>query len=139
MNNTPIYIVSACLIGLCTRYDGQLKKSSSCIDILKNKVWIPLCPEQLGGLPTPREAAVLAGGDGHQVLAGTARVLTKSGADVTAEFIQGAKQVLQIASHQKITTVYLKARSPSCGVSGTIGVTAALLEEHGIKVVEFDT
>lgn len=133
----PLYLVSACLVGLCTRYDGELKKSDTCLEALDSTVWIPICPEQLGGLPTPREAAVIHGGDGHQVLAGTAEVLTKSGDNVTTPFIRGALQVLQIAKQQGILAAYLKARSPSCGVSGTIGVTAALLKEHNIKVTEF--
>lgn len=133
----PIYLVSACLVGLCTRYDGKLKESGACIDTMQQSVWIPICPEQLGGLPTPREAADIHGGNGHDVLQGHAKVLTKSGIDVSAQFIKGAKQVLKIASQQQIQGAYLKARSPSCGVTAIIGVTAALLKEHGFHVSEF--
>ncbi len=104
---------------------------------LKNAIWIPVCPEQLGGLPTPREAADITGGNGQDVLDGEARVLTKNGTDLSTEFIRGAKQVLQIAQSQNIQTAFLKARSPSCAVNGNIGVTAALLQSYGIKIVEF--
>ncbi len=131
-----IYLVSACLIGLCTRYDGQSKKNPDCLATLKDVVWIPVCPEQLGGLPTPREAADITGGDGQDVLNGKARVLTKGGVDLTADFIRGAEQVLHIARSQNIQAALLKARSPSCAVTGTIGVTAALLQKSGIEVTE---
>ena len=131
-----IYLVSACLVGLCTRYDGQSKENPDCLLKLKDAVWIPVCPEQLGGLPTPREAADITGGDGRDVLNGKARVRTKGGVDLTADFIRGAEQVLQIARSQNIQAALLKARSPSCAVSGTIGVTAALLQKSGIEVTE---
>lgn len=135
-NSKPLYIVSACLVGLCTRYDGQIKEYSTCLNILSSSSWIPVCPEQLGGLPTPREPADIHGGDGHDVLTGTAKVLTKSGEDVSPQFIKGAKQVLQIAKAQSITKAFLKARSPSCAASSPVGVTCALLRENGIAVEE---
>lgn len=130
-------LVSACLVGLCTRYDGLTKINSSCLEQLKSLHWIPICPEQLGGLATPREAADIVGGSGIDVLAGKAQVVTKRGKDVTAEFILGAEQVLQIAQSQHIDMAFLKARSPSCAVHGRIGVTAALLQSHGIELHEF--
>lgn len=132
----PFYIVSGCLVGLCTRYDGEIKEYSTCINILSKANWIPVCPEQLGGLPTPREAADIHDGDGHDVLAGTAKVITKSGEDITPQFISGARQVLQIAKMQNITKAILKARSPSCAASSPVGVTCALLRENGIVVDE---
>lgn len=133
----PIYLVSACLVGLCTRYDGKIKENHNCIARLKKAHWIPVCPEQLGGLPTPREAADITGGDGADVLAGTARVLTKSGIDITKQFIQGAEQALHLARMQNVQAVFLKARSPSCAVTGKIGVTAALLRAAGYQLTEF--
>jgi uncharacterized protein YbbK (DUF523 family) len=136
-NQNPPCLVSACLVGLCTRYDGLTKVSSSCLEQLKSLHWIPICPEQLGGLPTPREAADIVGGDGIDVLAGKAKVVAKSGTDLTAEFILGAEQVLQIARSQHIAAAFLKARSPSCAVHGRVGVTAALLQSHGIQLHEF--
>ena len=137
MQNKPsTCLVSACLVGLCTRYDGQTKESPDFLSQINGTDWIPVCPEQLGGLPTPREAADLCGGDGMDVLAGKAKVVTKSGMDLTAEFIRGAEQVLQIARLQHITKAFLKARSPSCAVHGRIGVTAALLKSAGIQLTE---
>lgn len=132
-----IFLVSACLTGLCTRYDGKLKPSSSCLEKLAGHHWIPVCPEQLGGLPTPRTAADIVGGDGRDVLAGKASVIDRQGNDVTGNFIAGARQCLSIARSQGITTALLKARSPSCGLAPAIGVTAALLSANGIKVIEY--
>jgi uncharacterized protein YbbK (DUF523 family) len=132
-----LYLVSACLVGLCTRYDGTVKPSTACLDFLADHSYIPICPEQLGGLPTPRPAAEIIGGNGFSVLRGETTVCTKDGNDVSAPFIQGAKQVLQIAQTQAITAVCLKARSPSCAISGCTGVTAALLNQHGFKLLEF--
>ena len=136
-NQQPTFLISACLVGLCTRYDGQTKANPDCLSQIKTTNWVPICPEQLGGLPTPREAADIIDGDGKDVLAGKARVVTKSGIDLTAEFIRGAEQVLQIAQLQHPSMAFLKARSPSCAVSGKIGVTAALLQANGIEVKEF--
>jgi len=131
-----IYLVSACLIGLKTRYDGKILPAAACIRNVAGEVYIPVCPEQLGGLPTPRIAADLVGGDGHDVLAGRARVVSRTGEDVTGNFILGAKQVLAIARQQKITKVFFKAGSPSCGLAPNIGVAAALLQAEGYSIVE---
>lgn len=135
--SSKIYIVSSCLVGLCTRYDAKTSENIVCRKRLINNIYIPVCPEQMGGLTTPREAADITGGDGHDVLAGKAKVLTKSGKDVTKAFIQGARQVLSIASAQQIDTILLKSRSPSCAVQGKIGVTAALLQQNGYFVEDF--
>nr|WP_320011367.1 DUF523 domain-containing protein [uncultured Desulfobulbus sp.] len=133
----PRCLVSACLLGLCTRYDGKSKPSSACVQHLAPFHWIPVCPEQLGGLPTPRSPAQLIDGDGHAVLAGTARVIDKQGIDRTSAFIQGAHMVLSLAQMQQVTYAFFKARSPSCGLSPTAGVTTALLQQHGIEVISF--
>lgn len=131
-------LVSACLAGLCTRYDNQIIVNDSCIQQIKSTTWIPVCPEQLGGLPTPRPPADIIGGRGIDVLNGTAKVLCRNdGTDVTSAFIKGAYQVLEIAKRQQVSRVLLKARSPSCGVAQQ-GVTAALLEKHGITLEEFE-
>jgi len=139
-SNCPeICLVSSCLVGLLTRYDGRQKTPDpECMARLKNTAWIPVCPEQLGGLPTPREPADIVGGTGRDVLDGKAKVLTRTeNRDCTQEFIRGAEQVLSIARNQNISTVLLKARSPSCGVNNIPGVTAALLQKHGFKILEF--
>jgi uncharacterized protein YbbK (DUF523 family) len=133
-----IYLVSACLLGLKTRYDGRAISSAACRKAVAGGVCIPVCPEQLGGLPTPRVAADLVGGDGHDILAGRARVITRIGEDVTDNFILGAGQVLEIARQQDIAKVFLKARSPSCGLAPNIGVTAALLQKEGFDVVAME-
>jgi len=132
-----ICLVSACLIGLCTRYDAKLKKNNECLNHIDDFTWIPVCPEQLGGLPTPREAADISGGNGFDVLKGNAKVISKSGSDVTKEFITGAEQVLFIAQQQHITKAFLKSGSPSCGAGEKTGVTTALLRQNGVDVMEF--
>ena len=137
ISSPRIYLVSACLVGLKTRYDGCLKPDRACISELSGSIWIPVCPEQLGGLPTPRTAAYIVGGDGNDVLLGRASVVTREGKDVTNQFVLGAKQVLEIAEFQEIAEIYLKARSPSCGITPQTGVTAALLMSRGYKVREF--
>jgi uncharacterized protein YbbK (DUF523 family) len=134
---TAIYLVSACLVGLCSRYDGQTRPNQACRERLRNGVWIPFCPEQMGGLPTPRPAAELMNGDGHDVLTGKAKVITRNGnEDVSLQFIKGAEQALLLAQGQPVTAIFLKAGSPSCGISGKIGVAAALLQRHGFHLIE---
>ncbi|PLX47858.1 MAG: DUF523 domain-containing protein [Desulfobulbaceae bacterium] len=132
-----IFLVSACLVGLATRYDGRIKENRDCRLFLEGRVWLPVCPEQLGGLATPRPAADIVGGDGGAVLDGKARVVTVTGVDVSARFIAGARQVLVIAGQQQICGVCLKSGSPSCAVRGVQGVTAALLARHGLALHEF--
>lgn len=129
-------LISSCLVGLCTRYDGQSKPNERCMKYLDDFLYIPVCPEQLGGLPTPRPPAELRGGDGMDVLTGFASVINQEDQDITKEFLAGAAAVLKIARDQNIHLALLKARSPSCGVK-QLGVTAALLETNGIKLVEF--
>lgn len=131
------YIVSACLTGLCTRYDGQSKPSSDCLRLTKGCHYIPVCPEQLGGLPTPRPPADLTGGDGHAVLAGRASVITHDGTNLSEQFIKGAEMVLFIARQQEVDGCLLKAGSPSCGLHPRAGVTAALLLQNGFTVHQF--
>jgi uncharacterized protein YbbK (DUF523 family) len=130
-------LVSACLTGLCTRYDGRSKPDPACLLALRDFHSIPVCPEQLGGLPTPRPAAELSGGNGRDVLRGRASVINRDGVDVSKQFIAGAEAVLEIARARNIRLALLKARSPSCGLTPAVGVTAALLIEHNIRVIEF--
>lgn len=137
MSTKELVLVSACLAGLRTRYDGRVVTNTACLQRLAEITWIPVCPEQLGGLPTPRCAADIINGDGNAVLNGLARVIDRDGTDVTDAFINGAHQVLDIARCQEVSTIYLKSRSPSCGIARK-GVTAALLEQHGFTLKEFD-
>jgi uncharacterized protein YbbK (DUF523 family) len=131
-------LVSSCLTGLCTRYDGRSKPDTSCLLALNEFHFIPVCPEQLGGLSTPRTAADLTGGDGMDVLNGCASVINRDGVDVSRQFIAGAQAVLKIARDQNIRLALLRAKSPSCGLTvPKIGVTAALLLAHDIRIIEF--
>lgn len=139
-------LVSACLLGLCARYDGGHNLCPPLLELARAGLCLPVCPEQLGGLPTPREPAEITGGSGDDVLAGRARVLGKTGTDLTAAFIRGAEQTLLLARSMPVTAAVLKARSPSCGVGhiydGTLtktqregsGVTSAALARSGIPL-----
>lgn len=139
-------LVSGCLLGINCKYNGGNNLSERVKVHFKGQSIIPFCPEQLGGLTTPRAPAEIQGGDGLGVLKGKARIIAKDGSDVTDEFIKGAHETLRMAQLLGVSQAVLKARSPSCGVdkiydgsfSGKVipgdGVTAALLKEHGIKV-----
>ena len=141
-------LVSACLLGYTCRYDGRHCRARD-LDVGPAEL-IPFCPEQAGGLPTPRKPAEIVDGDGEDVLDGKARVRTECGTNVTAQFLKGAQAALKLCQELDIKRALLKARSPSCGVSaiydgafrGTTrpgaGVTAALLRRHGIHVEEID-
>ncbi|MEJ2056277.1 MAG: DUF523 domain-containing protein [Desulfofustis sp.] len=131
-----IVLVSACLAGLRTRYDARVIDNPACCTQLASCAWIPVCPEQLGGLPTPRCPAEIVGGSGDDVLDGNARVIDSNGADLSAAFVRGAEMVVAIAAAQQVDEALLKARSPSCGVVKR-GVTAALLLRNGITLREF--
>lgn len=130
-------LVSACLLGLCTRYDGGSKPSPACMQALSDLHFVPVCPEQLGGLPTPRPPATLWGGDGLAVLDGHARVLDIQGRDLSAAFILGAEMTLTLARMQGIAQAFLKSGSPSCGTGSLVGVTAALLLREGLRITSF--
>ncbi|MDP2689150.1 MAG: DUF523 domain-containing protein [Deltaproteobacteria bacterium] len=145
MDKSPV-IVSACLVGLKTRFDGKDALSHEALALLRGRPFIPVCPEQLGGLPTPRPQAVIASGSGGDVLAGLCRVVDENGKDATAEFLRGAECVLMIAGLCGATEAFLKEKSPSCGVKTIYkagkpaageGVTAALLREKGFRLKGF--
>jgi len=112
---------------------------------LADEEWVAVCPEQLGGLSTPRSAARIEHGSGIDVLAGRARVKTLDGVDVTWAYVRGAEAVLEIARRLEVTTCFLKDRSPSCGINSIQnetdyfqgpGVCAALLIQKGFETVE---
>lgn len=145
MSEAPI-IVSACLAGHPCRYDGNAKPNPAIIALVEAGRAIPVCAEQMGGLPTPRPPAEILGGGGHDVLAGHAHVLTAVGEDITAAFVTGARQVAHIARESGARRAILQDRSPSCGPgqvydgthSGHLvegqGVLAALLRAEGLDV-----
>jgi len=140
-------IVSACLCGINCKYNGGNNLDVRVLKLLKEGKVIPVCPEQLGGLETPREPREIVNGAGLDVLDGNARVLgARRNGDVTSEFLKGAHDTLKIARIVGAKIAILKSGSPSCGVSliydGTFsgtkkngnGVTAQLLLSKGIKV-----
>ncbi len=132
----PKLLVSACLLGTPCRYDGAAKRNDAVCALAENFELVPVCPEEMGGLPTPRTPSERQGG----------RVVTRDGRDVTAEYRRGAQCALELAQREGVRAAVLKERSPSCG-SGEIydgsftgaltvgnGVTAELLRAHGIEV-----
>ena len=147
MVTVSCYLVSACLLGINCCYDGGNNLHPEIIKLTERYILIPVCPEQLGGLPTPRPPAEIQEGDGYLVLTGKAAVINVKGADVTGYFIRGAEQTLQLARIYRARGAFLKAHSPSCGVNqiynGSFGkqlvegcgVTAALLKTHGLELI----
>ncbi|HUW35366.1 MAG TPA: DUF523 domain-containing protein [Planctomycetota bacterium] len=133
----PPVLISACLLGINTRYDGGNRQNDELLEQLKGRTLIPVCPEQLGGMPTPRPPSSLQGCSGEQVLSGRAPVINAAGRDVTQEFIRGAHETLLIATKLGVKEAYFKSRSPSCGLD-PLGVAAALLRRYGIEVHEVE-
>lgn len=140
-------LISACLIGVCCRYDGR---SKPCPEILEqigldNRL-IPICPEQLGGLSTPRVPCEILDGEGIDVWTMGARVCDEQGQDYSIAYRKGAEETLRIAQLLKVSEAWLMSKSPSCGCgqiydgsfSGILrngdGVCTALLKQHGIAV-----
>ena len=140
-------LISACLVGVNCAYDGTSDARRQFVERMPQADMLPVCPEQLGGLPTPRSASEIVGGTGEDVLDGKARVCTRDGADVTLSFLRGASEALRLARLARAEVVILKQNSPSCGhgqihdgtFTATIrkgnGVTAALLLREGYRVL----
>lgn len=133
-------LVSSCLIGLETRYNGEGTREESLMEFLKDKRFIPICPEQLGGLSTPRKPCEILIIDGQE------KIINIDGEDKTQHFIKGANEVLKLVKEFDIKYAILKERSPSCG-KGRIydgsfssklidgdGIAARMLTEAGVKV-----
>ena len=108
--------ISACLGGLICRYDGQQKVVPALKKLVDEGKAIMVCPEVMGGLPTPRPPAEIVGGNGMAVWHGHAKVVTVTGEDVTKSYQEGAVKAYQKLREHKIDTVIMKAKSPSCGV-----------------------
>lgn len=137
MEDSSSILVSACLFGVPCRYDGTGFTDARFPALAKKHHLIPVCPEQLGGLPTPRPPAERNG----------TRILTRDDRDVTAAFTRGANETLRLAKLFSCRIAILKANSPSCG-SGQIydgcfcgrlipgdGMTAELLKQNGLTVL----
>lgn len=129
-------IVSACLLGVSCRYDGNSKPNEKIIDLKEKYNLIPICPEIMGGLPTPRMPAEIKDG----------RVKTENGIDVTEEYKKGADEALKFARLFGCKKAILKENSPSCGCGKIYngeftrtlkdgnGITAELFIKNGIDV-----
>lgn len=132
-----VIIVSACLVGCQCRYKGDCCENTEVLGLRNKHILIPVCPEQLGGLPTPRKPSERVGN----------RILMNDGKDVTAAYQKGALEALKIANLTGATVAILKAKSPSCGCghiydgsfSGKLipgdGVTAEIFQANGIRVL----
>lgn len=143
-------LVSACLAGRACRFDGSANPDDGVARLVAEGRAVLVCPEVDGGLGTPRPAAEIQGGDGADVLAGRARVVTRAGEDVTEAYVEGARRALEAAREAGAEVAVLKARSPSCGKCGVYdgsfsrtlrtgdGVTAALLTANGVNVLSDD-
>lgn len=133
-------LISACLLGENCKYNGGNNYTPEVEALRERYELVPVCPEQLGGLPTPRTPAERVGD----------RVVNREGADVTDAFRQGAEKTLEIACASGIAKAVFQVRSPSCGsgtvydgtFSGTLtagqGVTAELLEKNGVNICRSD-
>jgi uncharacterized protein YbbK (DUF523 family) len=144
-------LISACLAGVACTHEAQPKTRESVLRLVNQGRATLVCPEVAGGLPIPRPAAEIVGGDGADVLAGRARVISENGEDVTENYLSGARKAAEAARVVGAHLAILKARSPSCGCgaihSGTFdgelragdGVTAAMLKQEGLEVVSDET
>ena len=133
--------VSACLSGINCKYSGGNNYDEKVFKMVKEGKAIPICPEQLGGLPTPRVPAEI------KIIDGQRHVITSDGRDVTENFERGAEEVLNLAKKLGIKKAILKSRSPSCGkgeiYNGTFegivipgnGILTDLLVNNGIEVI----
>lgn len=133
-------MVSACLTGDNCKYNGGNNRNEKVLKLMFGNETIPICPEQMGGLPTPRVPSEICGG----------LVMAKDGRIVDGEFREGAAKCLEIAIREQPGLIVLQSRSPSCGVkerydgtfSGILtegsGVTAQLLMEKGFPVVDVE-
>ena len=134
-------LISACLLGVECRYDGQHCKREFLIEKQNDFEFIPVCPEELGGLPTPRPPAEIQS---------NGRVETQDGVDVSAQYSEGAEKAFEFVKNHDVKLAYLKSRSPMCGCGeiydGSFsgkkkdgdGILARLLKSKGIKIIPVD-
>lgn len=139
-------LVSSCLLGLDTKYDGNSNANELLKKYSNRGKFIPFCPEMLGGLPTPRPSSEIIEGSGEDVLCGSAKVMSKEGKDETENYIRGAMETAKLIELFPVTCAIMKQRSPSCGkdmiYDGTFsgskrigkGVAAAMLQRYNIPI-----
>lgn len=136
-------VVSACLVGIPCRFDGTHRQPPGLLDHLKGLIPLPLCPEVLAGLGTPRSPMAFVGGDGARALLGEARLLSRDGRDCTPPLVEAVRKSIELARAAGCRRAVLKERSPSCGVRqvhtqpGVIdgcGMFTAACRETGIEV-----
>lgn len=140
-------LVSACLLGIDCKYNGSNNDNIKVKEYLKNKEFIIVCPEQLGGLTTPRDPSEIVKFDNSEIMDKAYKVISNKNIDVTKNFIKGANETLKIAQIYNCKEAILKDGSPSCGsnfiydgsftcnkIKGE-GLTAKLLRDNNIKVI----
>ena len=137
-------LISACLVGMNCKYNGGNNFNEKALELVKSGKAIPICPEQLGGLTTPRDPSEI------KIIDNKRHVINNKNKDVTDEFERGAKEVLRLAKELNIEKVILQSRSPSCGVgkiySGNFdgklidgnGILAQMLIDNNIEVVDIE-
>ena len=142
-----MYLISACLCGVNCKYNGLNNYNEICDKLFTSGKAILVCPEQLGGLPTPRIPSEIIGESSNILNNNNGSVIDKNGNYVTPQFVKGAKETLQIAKKLNIKKAILKDGSPSCGVNyiydgnfnGSkikgMGITAQLLKESSIDII----
>ena len=112
-----MYLISACLCGVNCKYNGLNNYNEICDNLFTSGKAILVCPEQLGGLPTPRIPSEIIGKSSNILTYNNGSVIDKNGNDVTSQFLKGAQETLQIAKKMNIKKAILKDGSPSCGVN----------------------
>jgi uncharacterized protein YbbK (DUF523 family) len=141
---TPRIIISACLAGLRTRYDGRAKPHPQLREIAERAVLVPICPEILGGLGIPRPQCHFVGGDGAALLRKEARIIDKNGIDKTFSFLRAADECSRIVELVSPGMIIFKEGSPSCGVrrvdiegswQSGCGVVTAKIRDLNIAII----
>ncbi len=137
-------VISACLAGLYTRYDGSSRPHPMLATLRARSVLVPACPEILGGLGIPRPPCRFSGGDGHAVLVGEARVIDTNGTDRTLSFLRGAEETARVVELISPDLIIFKEGSPSCGIRNVdiegkkeqgCGVATARMAGSGILMI----
>ena len=137
-------LISACLVGINCKYNGKNNYNEKALELVKSGKAIPICPEQLGGLTTPRNPSEI------KIINNKRYVINNQNEDVTEQFVRGANEVLKLAKELDVEKVILQSRSPSCGVgkiySGNFdkklidgnGILAQMLIENNIEVIDIE-